>query len=149
MPQTYCQLLYHVVFGTKNRRATVDDELRSRLHSYLGGVVREMQGNPLAVNGVADHVHLLISLPPSVSVADAVRVIKTNSSKWIHETFPQKSFAWQAGYAVFTVSQSKRETVSRYIARQDEHHRRVTFKDELAALLRRHGISISPVDVDA
>ena len=123
MPQTYCQLLYHVVFGTKNRRASIDDDLRSRLHSYVGGVVREMQGNPLAINGITDHVHLLFSLPPSMSVAAALRVIKTNSSKWVHETHPHKSFAWQSGYAAFTVSQSKRETVARYILRQEEHHR--------------------------
>ena len=96
-------------------------------------------------DGPADHGHLLLALPASVSVADAMRVVKTNSSRWVHEQWPQRrSFAWQTGYGAFSVSRSNVEEVDRYIANQEEHHRHVSFREEFLAFLKRHGVAYDP-----
>jgi len=138
---TYTNLLTHVTFSTKERRRFITDNLRPRLFAYTGGIVCEMGGRLLVVGGVEDHVHLLLLLPPSLALSDAMRTLKTNTSRWVHETFPERaSFAWQAGYAAFSVSESNRETVRAYIVNQEQHHRRMTFKEELVALLDKHGI---------
>ena len=141
MAHTYTQLLYHIVFNTKERAPFLDAELRPRMFAYLGGIVRELRGHALAVGGVGDHVHALISLPPNVSVSEVLRIVKANSSRWVHETWPQRSdFAWQTGYSAFTVSQLNRDAVLRYIAQQEEHHRTISFQDEVRQMLNRHGI---------
>jgi len=107
----------------------------------MGGIVRELNGVALLINGTADHVHLLVRLPPTVSIADALRVVKTNASRWVHEKWPSRSaFTWQIGYGAFSVSQSSAEAVLRYIANQEEHHRKVSFQQEMLAYLRRHRI---------
>jgi REP element-mobilizing transposase RayT len=138
---TYTNLLTHVTFSTKERKFFITDDLRPRLFAYMGGIVREVHGTALAVGGTDDHVHLLLVLPPTVALSDTMRVLKTNSSRWVHETFPERAaFAWQDGYGGFSVSESNRETVKAYIANQGAHHRRMTFKEELIALLDRHGI---------
>jgi REP element-mobilizing transposase RayT len=112
---------------------------------YLGGIIRELDGHAIIVNGPADHVHLLCSLPATTALADVMRVLKTNSSKWIHETFPNlASFAWQTGYAAFSVSESNVQAVEQYIRNQEEHHRTVSFQDEFVAFLKRHGIQYDP-----
>lgn len=145
MAHTYTNLLVHAVFSTKDREPVLSAEVRDRLCPYLGGIVHEMGGRALAINGVEDHVHSLISIPPTVCVADVMRVLKANSSKWIHETWPGlRSFAWQTGYGAFSVSQSQADGVSEYIDRQEEHHKRMTFQEEFLALLKRHGISYDP-----
>ncbi len=141
MAHTFSDLLSHVIFSTKGRADSIDDELRPRLHSYIGGIIRELGGTAIAVCGTADHVHILLCLPPSVSIADAMRVVKTNSSRWVHETSPNlRSFAWQTGYGAFSVSESNRQTVLDYIANQEEHHRRTSFQEEYLAFLQRHRI---------
>ncbi len=141
MAHTFTELLSHVIFSTKGRAASIDDELRPRLHSYIGGIIRELGGRAIAVGGTPDHVHILRCLPPSVPIADAMRVVKTNSSRWIHETSPNlRSFAWQTGYGAFSVSESNRQTVSDYIRNQEEHHRRTSFQEEYVAFLQRHGV---------
>ncbi len=139
MPHTLTNLVMHAIFSTKERMPLIDADLKPHLHAYLGGIVRELGGVALTINGVADHVHMLVILPPVVAVADALRVIKSNSSKWVRDTRGKK-FNWQGGYAAFSVSESNVAAVSRYIARQEEHHRRVTFKDEFAAFLRKHRV---------
>ena len=107
----------------------------------MGGVIRESNAKMLAVNGTTDHVHLLLSLPTGLSIADLMRTVKTRSSKWIHETMPgARSFAWQPGYGVFSVSESNVEQVKQYIADQEEHHRKVSFMEEFVMLLRKHSI---------
>jgi len=134
-------LRYHLVFSTKNRAPQINPEIQPRLYDYMGGIFKKENGQLVAAGGTADHVHLLASIHPSVSVADMLRKVKTNSSKWIHETFPQhKEFAWQEGYGGFSVSQSNVEQVRRYIEQQEEHHRRVTFEEEFVEFLERHGI---------
>ena len=108
MPHSFASLLVHVIFSTKNRIPALSPELASRLFSYMGGIVRKRKGVPLIINGPLDHVHLLVSLPATESLAELLRVLKTNSSRWVHEQFPaQQRFGWQAGYAAFTVSGSR------------------------------------------
>ena len=117
----------------------IEAPMRSRLYEYMAGIVRNHDGHLIRAGGTPDHVHLLIELDASTSVAGAVRVIKANTSKWIHETFPDQSgFAWQAGYAAFTVSESAIPRVTRYIDGQEEHHRRKTFTEEFREFLQRH-----------
>jgi len=141
MAHTFTNLLTHVVFSTKHRLPQIDPELKAPLLSYMGGIVRELNGVALLVNGTADHVHLLVRLPPTVSIADALRIVKTNASRWVHEKWPSRSaFTWQTGYGAFSVSQSNATAVLRYIKNQEEHHRKVSFQQELIAYLRRHGI---------
>lgn len=141
MAHSYTNLLTHIVFSTKSRAPLIDEQLKPRLLAYMTGIVREVGGTSLAINSVADHVHLLLRLRASNALADAMRVLKTNSSRWVHETWPQRrTFAWQTGYAAFSVSQSNVEDVRAYIAGQEEHHRKVTFQDELFAFLNKNGI---------
>jgi REP element-mobilizing transposase RayT len=107
----------------------------------MGGIVRELKGSALNVNGVDDHVHLLVRLPASLAVAKAVEIVITNSSRWIHEwRVLHRTFAWQAGYAAFSVSESQSESVSTYITNQENHHRTVTFQEEFVAFLGRSHI---------
>ena len=142
MPQSYCRLLYHIVFSTKNRRPDIQGELTARLHAYLGGAIRDMGGTAIIVNGTEDHIHVLASLRQDKTIADTIRTVKANSSGWIHRTFPERAdFAWQAGYGAFTVSESQSDIVKRYIERQEEHHHKMTFKEEFTALLDAHGIA--------
>lgn len=141
MAQTLTNLLVHVIFSTKERRPLLKEEIRPRLFAYMGGIVRDLGGTALSINGTDDHLHLLISMPATASIAEIMRVVKSKSSGWIHEKFPgEESFAWQAGYGAFSVSQSNVESVREYIAGQEEHHRKVSFQDELLSFLRKQGI---------
>jgi REP element-mobilizing transposase RayT len=133
--------LTHCVWSTKNRASFLDSDLRERLWPYLGGVARENKMKALTVGGVADHVHLLVSLPSTLSVAKAIQLLKGNSSKWIHETFPKLAdFAWQEGYGAFSIGVSGIEATVRYIRNQEEHHSKRAFREEFTAMLRRHGL---------
>ncbi len=140
MASTFSCLRYHVVFSTKERRPLICDDWRPRLHSWLGGAVRKLDGIALDVGGVADHVHLLASLKPVHAISEIMREIKHASSKWIHEEIGDRKFAWQEGYGVFTVSESAVDAVTEYIDRQEEPHRRRSFQDEYRDLLQRHGV---------
>ncbi len=141
MAHSYAQLYYHIVFSTKHRKRRIDAELEPRLHAYLGGIVRHLEGVALAIGGVEDHVHILASLRPKMAPADTIAKIKANSSRWVHEEWPERGhFAWQSGYGVFSVSQSNLEDVKRYIECQKEHHRTMTFAEEFIALLKKHGL---------
>jgi len=133
--------LVHVVFATAERRPCIRDEFRERLHRYVGGIARELGTPALAVGGTRDHIHLLISLPRTLSVAKAVQLLKASSSKWIHENFPRtQGFAWQEGYGAFSIGVSQREVTVRYIERQEEHHRRYSSAEEMKKFLDVHGI---------
>jgi putative transposase len=140
MSSTHTSLHYHLVFSTKDRLPHIRDEWRERLHAYLGGSVRKCGGVAESVGGVADHVHLLISLRATHRLADVLREIKSASSEWVHRTIGVKTFSWQEGYGAFTVSTSKLGVVSRYIAHQEEHHRVKTFKEEFVEFLKQSGI---------
>ncbi len=141
MASTLTNLLFHLVFSTKDRTGIITDELESKLHPYIGGVVRGERGDPIAIGGTKDHIHILARLPASISVAEVLRRIKGNSSKWVGEQPDYRHpFAWQRGYAAFSVSQSMSRQVQRYIQNQKEHHRKLSFQDELLSLLEKHGI---------
>jgi putative transposase len=141
MAQTLTNLLTHVIFSTKDRLPLIARSLKPDLLAYIGGIVRELGGKLLAANGTADHVHLLLRLPPTAALADALRVVKTNSSRWVHETNKgHRKFRWQAGYAAFSVSESNVPEVTRYIGAQEGHHRRISFREELVAFLKKHGV---------
>jgi REP element-mobilizing transposase RayT len=141
VPHTFACLLVHAVFSTKDRAPVLSPEFSGRLFPYMGGIVKELKAAPIIINGPADHVHALLSVPPATAVADLLRVLKTNSSRWVHEQFPEyKGFAWQAGYGAFTVSASRSEDVRAYIASQCERHRKMSFQEEFLGLLKRHGL---------
>ena len=144
MAHTFTNLWFHVIFGTKGRVPLIDADIRGPLHAYLGGIVRELNGIAIGVNGTADHVHALIKLPPTLPIADALRVVKTNSSKWVHEKHRRPKFGWQAGYAAFTVSESGVRTVRSYIERQEQHHRKKTFADEYIEFLEKNHVPYDP-----
>ena len=141
MSQSYCNLVYHLVFSTKNRQAWLNDEIGARVQAYLGGAIRDEGGTALIINGTPDHVHVLTRLRQDKAVSEVVRNIKAISSGWIHKTFPKAvQFGWQAGYGAFTVSPSQIEKARCYITEQEEHHKRRSFEDEFMALLQAHGI---------
>ena len=141
MSQSYCNLVYHLVFSTKGRHGWLNDEIRPRTNEYLGGAIRDEGGKALIVNGTADHVHLLVSLRQDKALSEVLRNVKAHSSGWIHRTFPKAGgFSWQAGYAAFTVSPSQVEKARQYITRQEEHHRQRSFEEEFVELLKAHGV---------
>lgn len=140
MPQSFASLHCHIVFSTKHRQPQISDELRPRLFEYIGGILRNQSSCLIAAGGVPDHIHLLVSLGRTIAVADAVRIVKTNSSSWIHEELRLPEFGWQDGYGAFAVSYSNVESVKQYLANQAEHHRSRTFQEEFREFLRRHGL---------
>lgn len=141
MPGTYSQILLHIVCATKHRQSFMTGELQERLHAYIGGIVRAEKGVPYSIGGMPDHFHALIRWRTDRAISDLMRTVKSRSSRWVHETFPDRAaFAWQEGYSVFTVSKSAEADVRSYIERQAEHHRQRDFKQELLALLRAHGV---------
>ena len=145
MANTYTQILAHVVFSTKHREPLISTEMRDPLFKYVGGIITAQKGTPLAINGVADHMHILLRMPTDVSYADMLRAIKANSSKWMNDEIRgPREFAWQTGYSAFSVSKSVKDAVETYIHKQEEHHQRVSFKEELIALLEKHGIDYDP-----
>ncbi len=141
MASTFTNLLFHLVFSTKDRAPLITEGFQERLYSYLGGLVRDEGGALLAAGGMPDHVHLLACFKADTSVAEMVRRIKANSSKWIHQEVAVRHFAWQTGYGAFSVSESQKESVKRYIQDQAQHHARLSFREELIALLERHQIT--------
>ncbi len=138
MPSSLTNLLYHIVFSTKDRRGSLTPPLRDALHPYVGGIVRGEGGRLLTIGGTANHVHLLTAFPPTVTVSEMLRLVKGSSSHWAPS---HEHFAWQRGYAAFSVSESVVPSVRSYIERQREHHREHTFEEEYTALLRKHGIA--------
>lgn len=141
MSHSFINSLYHCVFSTKNRRPLITPELQTRLFPYIGGIARENKMKLLAAGGVDDHVHLLISMPSTISISKAMQLIKGNSSKWIHETFPAyRMFEWQEGYGAFSIGVSDVERTTNYINNQPEHHQKMDFKTEFRAFVQKHGI---------
>lgn len=140
MSHTCGNILLHLVFSTRERRPLMKPEFRDDLFAYLGGIIREMHGTALIINGTIDHVHILMRARPSHSPAEIARVVKTNSSCWIRERCPE--FGWQTGYGVFSVSESNVAAVTKYIASQEEHHKKHSFQDEFRAFLAKNKISV-------
>jgi putative transposase len=142
MSATHTNLLVHLVFSTKHRAPLITDSLREELRRYISGIVRGEAGKVVAINAVEDHIHILLRLPPTKALADLVRAMKANSSRWLNvRKLENGRFGWQDGYSAFSVSESQCPRVVAYIERQQEHHRRTDFRGELLALLKRHSIA--------
>ncbi|HEY5297786.1 MAG TPA: IS200/IS605 family transposase [Verrucomicrobiae bacterium] len=138
---SYVSSYFHCVFSTKERRPLITPELRERLWPFLGGIARQNKMKAVEIGGVADHVHLLLSLPATIPISKAMQLIKGGSSKWVHETFPnQRLFSWQEEYGAFSVSVSQLDKTIAYIRGQPEHHRKLTFQEEFLMLLKKHGV---------
>ncbi len=141
MAHSYVSLKIHYIFSTKNRQKIITPELEQRLWPYMGGIARENKMIALAIGGIEDHVHLLLALPSTLSVAKAIQLIKGGSSKWVSETFPaHRDFEWQEGYGAFSISISHIDDTIAYINNQKDHHRKQSFEEEYLAILRKHGI---------
>jgi REP-associated tyrosine transposase len=137
---SFSSSLHHCVFATKRREPLLTRDVRDRLWPYLGGIAREHGMKALAAGGVADHVHVLLSLPATMSVSKAMQLLKGNSSKWIHGTFPDmRGFSWQQGYGAFSIGISGIDETCAYIRDQDEHRTR-TYREEVLTFLQRHGL---------
>ena len=143
MGSTYVSLHYHIVFGTKDRLPLISKQWRAEFHRYIGGTVEGLKGIARSVGGTTDHVHLLVSLTTTHNLADFMRELKKATSVWAADTH-RPEFAWQEGYAAFSVSASLREKVRRYIDSQEVHHATVSFTDELKLLLKKHEIEYNP-----
>lgn len=141
MASTFTCLSYHLVFSTKFRNPYLSEAFREETYKYIAGIIANKDGQLIEIGGMLDHVHILTSCSPSIALAEFVRDIKANSSKWLHEEKQLTRFAWQTGYGAFTVSASQVDVVRHYIRNQAEHHRRQSFEDEYRDILRRHGIS--------
>jgi putative transposase len=138
MPHSLVCNWQHIVFSTKDRYRWLSPELQPELWPYMAGIVKNHGMVPLAINGIEDHVHLLIGMPGTLAISTAVQTIKANSSRWIKQQ--RRLFAWQEGFASFSVSSSKLPIVQRYIANQATHHKQQTFETELIAMLDKHGV---------
>ncbi len=143
MGSTFLSLHYHIVFSTKDRRPFIRPDWRPRLHEYLGGTARGLQAVPQSINGIEDHVHLLVGLRATHCLADFMQELKKASSVWCAKTH-EPLFHWQDGYAAFTVSATHRDVIKKYIAGQEEHHMNFGFIDELKRLLEKNGVEYDP-----
>jgi len=138
MSHAYTNLIFHIIFATKERRPLIDEGFQPRLYDYIGGTIRALKGTSLEIGGVEDHVHILTKLQPTISVSDFMEKLKANTSKWAKSA--RRGFGWQEGYSAFTVSESQVGRVTRYIQNQRAHHAGTSFRDELIALLEAHGV---------
>ena len=142
MPQSLSKVILHIVFSTKNREPWLDADVRSRMHAYLATICRDVGADFVHIGGVSDHVHIVTTLPRTVSQAQMIEQIKKVSSKWIKAVHSRyRGFFWQRGYGAFSVSPSQLDTVLQYVETQQEHHRTRTFQEEYRELLRRHGVN--------
>lgn len=139
---SYVSSYHHCVFSTKERRPSITPQLAEHLWPFIGGIARRNKMKVIKIGGVADHIHILISIPATVSISKAMQLIKGGSSKWVHDTFPEHwSFGWQEKYGAFSVSESRLASVVDYIKGQPEHHEKVTFQEEFLAFLKKHRIN--------
>lgn len=142
MGHTYSNLLAHTIFGTKDRQPLLDQELKSELFPYMAGIVKRLGVQPVIINGPRDHVHGLFLMPASLAVSDLMEKLKANSSRWVHQRWPQRRlFGWQEGYAAFSVSYANLGRARKYIENQETHHLRRTFREELVAFLNQNQIA--------
>ena len=146
MARTYTKLIYHIVFSTKERIPLIVPEIRDRLYEYIGGVIRGEKGSLVEIGGMPDHVHILARFGAAIAVSEMLKRIKGSSSHWLSQE-TGTWFAWQNGYGAFSVSESQVAAVRKYIQQQEEHHKRISFKDELISLLRKHRIEFDEGDL--
>ncbi len=141
MGSTRTKVLVHITFSTKNRAALIPVAIEQDMFAYIGGICRRMESPLLAMNGTADHVHMLVSLGKTATLSDLMLNVKRDSSKWIKENDATlDSFGWQAGYFAFSIGESGVDALRAYIAGQKEHHKAIDFKDEVRTFLRKYGM---------
>ena len=141
MPQSLAQIYIHIVFSTKERYPFIDSAIERELFAYIGATIKRCEGVPFLINGTADHIHILSSLPRTMALSKYIEEIKRNSGRWIKtKDADYQKFAWQNGYGAFSVSSSRKESVVRYITGQKEHHKMVTFKEEFITFLEKYNI---------
>ena len=144
MPGKYVCLLAHLIWSTKNREAIIHSEFDKRLYDYIGGIIRAQNCKSIIIGGTSDHIHILVSFDSIMSVSKLVNLIKSNSTKWIHTTFPDKQyFVWQEGYGAFSVSKSQMNQITEYIKNQAEHHKKMSFQEEFRKFLLKYDIDIN------
>ncbi|PWU19132.1 MAG: transposase [Verrucomicrobia bacterium] len=146
---SFVSCLMHCVFATKERRPLIKPDLQERLWPYIGAIARDSKMKALLVGGVEDHVHVLLSIPATLSVAKSIQLIKGNSSKWVHDTFREHwDFEWQEGYGAFSIGISGVEDTLAYIRNQPEHHKKMTFREEVENFLKKHAMQYEPAMLD-
>jgi REP element-mobilizing transposase RayT len=141
MPQSLAKVLVHIVYSTKDRTPNLRREIRAELFPYTGGILRHIECPLLQIGGIEDHVHMLIRLPRTMTLAQVVEKTKTSTSKWL-KTKGLPDFAWQAGYGAFSIGANDIDRTVRYIQSQEEHHRKMSFQDELRALMAEAGLEM-------
>src|SRR5690554_3735170 len=139
MGQSLSQLYVHLVFGTKGRHPLIAEAIEPALHGYMAGILKNMESPALKINSVTDHIHILFRLSKNHALAKVVENVKKDSSKWMKGQ-GEKGFTWQIGYGAFSVSASKVDVVSKYILRQKEHHKKVSFKDEIERFVKEYDV---------
>jgi len=141
MPQSLVKNYIHITFSTKNRHSFIDEQIKDELFGYLGGICKNLECNPLIVGGHRDHVHILCLLSRKIALMKLIEEIKTHSSKWIKTRSKHyKKFYWQYGYGGFSIHPAQTEVVKNYIVTQEEHHRKVTYKEEYRTFLKEYDI---------
>ena len=142
MAHTHTQVLIHLVFATRERRPLIVPEIKTDLHAYMAGIVRNLACHVHALNGVADHCHLIVDLSPKLALADLVNRLKASSTKWVRREGGVPEFGWQRGYGAFAVSQPGLVRAVRYVETQEAHHQKRSLREELAAFIELHGMRI-------
>ncbi len=141
MPQSHSKIIVHVIFSTSERYPFLVEHFRTELHMYMSGILNNLSGKAIEVGSIEDHIHILLSMPRDKSVADIVRTLKVSTTKWIKQNkFVGREFAWQSGYAAFSVSAMDYVRVVRYIRNQRQHHGTISFHEEFESMLSSVGI---------
>ncbi|MDR0692138.1 MAG: transposase [Prevotellaceae bacterium] len=144
MSQSLSKLYVHIIFHVKKEEELIRPEDEKELYAYIGGIIKHLSSFPVKINGMGNHIHVLSTLSKNISLADFVEEIKKNSSRWIKTKGAHyRNFAWQSGYAGYSVSQSKVATVEKYIERQKEHHRAVSFREEYLRFLNKNDVAFN------
>jgi REP element-mobilizing transposase RayT len=141
MAHTYSQLLYHLVWSTKNRQSLITNDFQNRLYEYMSGTFRSLKCHCILIGGMPDHIHVCTEIPPSINISDVMRNVKVSTTKWIKHNFSVgKDFEWQEGYGAFSVSASNKDVLLQYIKNQEQHHKGYDFREEFLLLLQKHGV---------
>ncbi len=145
MANTYTQLYFHIIFAVKGRTNLISKKWKEELYKYIAGIISSKNQKLFIINGMPDHIHLLISAKPTCNLSDLIRDIKSNSSKWVNKKqFILRKFEWQNGFGAFTVSQSQVPKIINYIKNQEVHHQKKTFKKEYTDFLKAYKIDFKP-----
>ncbi|MDP1879471.1 MAG: IS200/IS605 family transposase [Parachlamydiaceae bacterium] len=141
MTHTYSQLLFHLVWSTKERRPLILPDFKKALYEYMAGIFRSLKCYCLLIGGVEDHIHVCVEIPPSLNISDVMKTVKVSTTKWIKQNYVNcNDFEWQQGYGAFSVSTSNKNVLLEYIKNQEQHHKKVDFREEFLILLQKHGV---------